>query len=356
MVAAVLLIGVAGCHRNSSEEQAAAVTGPVGVTTEVVRAAPLRATVSAAGTIQPAPAGDWTIYPPESGRIEELARNEGEAVKQGDVLVRFEIGNLSQEVTQREAEFEAASVKLDGAKATLTRISALFDRGYTARNDLEVARNGVTQAESDLARTKQQLDLARLAAERATIKARFDGVIAKKYHNAGDLVNGAISDPVLRVIDPSRVQAVVQVPVAQLGQVLSGQQAMVISGVNPAGDAATVAVKPPLNDPQAASGEVRLAFTGPVALPIDSPVQVEILLDQRANAIAVPLKAVLKGNDEARFVLIAGSDNRAHRRDVKVGLTTRDRIEIVSGLTAGERVIVSNLEALTEGAEIVVER
>jgi RND family efflux transporter MFP subunit len=344
-----------GCRRNPPVE-IAPVTGPIGVVTEVVRPETLRSTIAAPGVIQPSAAGDWIIYPPESGRIEELTKSEGDAVQPGDLLVRFDMANLSQDVMARQTDLAEATSRLDAAKAALGRLTALYERGYAPRNDFEGAKNAVTQAETDVLHARQRLENASIAAERGVVKARFAGVIAKKYHNAGDLVNGAISDPVLRVIDPTRVQAAVQVPTSQLGLVLAGQQATVVSAANPAGEPATVASKSAVSDPQAATAEVRIAFASPVTLPVDSPVQAEILLDQRTNVVAVPIRAVLKGNDDARFVFIAGSDGRAHRRDVRTGIAGRDRVEILVGLTAGDRVIVSNLEALTDGAEISVER
>lgn len=351
----VVLVLAASCRRSAPAE-VAAVAGPIGVSTEVARPETLRSTVSASGVIQPSPAGDWTIYPPESGRIEELSKNEGDVVKPGDILVRFDIGSLSQDLAARQADLSAAIAHLDAAKASLARISGLFDRGYAPRNDFEAAKNAVTQAETDAARAKQHLDNATTTAERAVIRARFAGVVMKRYHTEGDLVNGAISDPVLRVIDPTRVQAAVQVSTSQLSQIQPGQQATVVSAANPAGDPATVAMKPVANDPLAPTADVRLAFTNVVTLPVDSPIQAEILLDQRPNVIAVPVKAVLKGNDDVRFVMIAGNDGRAHRRDVRTGMTARDRVEILAGVTAGDRVIVSHLDALTDGAEITVER
>jgi multidrug resistance efflux pump len=88
----------------------------------------------------------------------------------------------------------------------------MFERGFAARAELEAAKGEVTAVELDIARLKQQLQAATGAAEHASVKARFAGVIAKKFHSEGDLVNASPTDPVLRVIDPTQVQIAMKVP------------------------------------------------------------------------------------------------------------------------------------------------
>jgi hypothetical protein len=67
--------------------------------------------------------------------------------------------------------------------------------------------------------------------------------------------------------------------------------------------------------------------------------------------IVVPTDAVLRDNDAA-YVIVAGEDLRAHRRDVRTGITTRTLTQIAAGLTAGERIIVGGLNDISEGSRI----
>jgi RND family efflux transporter MFP subunit len=354
------LVSVATCAapacRRASGTDAPAVAGPPVVTVEVARVETLKSTVSGTGTILPAAASDWTIYAPEMGRIESMPKAEGDQVNAGDLLVRFEFGNSLQEIDARQGDVAAAATRVDSAKAALAKVTTMFDRGYSSRNDFEAAKNAVTLAELELGRAKNRLEIANAAADRGVVKARFPGVIAKRYHVAGDLVNAAVTDPVMRVIDPTHVQVALPVSITQIVQVQPGQQATVISGVNPAGEPALVVTKAAVNDPLATTAEVRLGFASPTTLPLDTPVQAEILLDQRTNVVSVPLAAILKGDGSSRYVMIAGSDGHAHRRDIQVGLTTRDRAEIVSGVVAGDQVIVKGLDMISDGGEITVAR
>jgi membrane fusion protein, multidrug efflux system len=350
-LASLALVAIPGCRRSSPAE-AVAVTGPPVVTVEVARVETLKSTVVGTGTILPALASDWTIYSPEIGRIESMPKAEGDQVKTGDVLVQFEFGDALQEVSARKSDVTAAAARLDGAKTALAKITAMFDRGFSSRNDFETAKRTVSDAEVELSRANQRLEIANSAADRGVIKARFPGVVAKRYHNEGDLVNAAVSDPVIRVIDPARVQVALPVSITQLVLVQPGQQATVVSAVSPAGVPATVVTKASINDPLATAGEVRLSFASPTTLALDTPVQAEILLDQRTNVVSVALAAALKGEGASRYVMIAGPDGHAHRRDVQLGLATRDRVEIVSGVAAGDRVIVKGLDLIADGGEI----
>jgi RND family efflux transporter MFP subunit len=352
-LAATLGVSLGCGERAASSETAAA---PPNVSVQVVRLETLRNTIGATGVVTPVAAADWTISSPETGRVAELPKAEGDAVKPGDVLVRFDFWNSADDVAARQADVASAASRAGAAKATLAKISSLYDRGFASRNELDAAKNAVAQAESDQARASQQLDMANAAVERGVIKARFAGVVAKRFHNEGDLVNGSPTDPVLRVFDPTHVQIAVRVTVPQLAQILPGQQATILSAANPAGEPASVVVRPAQTDPLATTAEIRLAFTNPSTIPMDSPVQVEILLDQRANVVALPPSAILKGDDNAMFVMIAGADGRAHRRDVRLGLKTPARVEIVAGVTPGDLVITKNLDQVSDGWPITFDR
>ena len=176
--------------------------------------------------------------------------------------------------------------------------------------------------------------------ERSVVRAPFAGVVAERWHNVGDTVQPSSTDPVLRLVDPTRVEISAQVTPAQLLRIVPGQAATVAPVGTNLSEPATVATRPAAGSPAAtASVEIRLAFSGPTQLTIQTGVVIEIILDERNNVVVVPLAAVIK-KDDATYVMVAGADGRAHRRDVRVGLQSHDRAEIVSGVTSGDEVIV----------------
>jgi RND family efflux transporter MFP subunit len=186
------------------------------------------------------------------------------------------------------------------------------------------------------------------------VRAPFAGVIARRFHNPGDVVEASASDPVLRLIDPSKLQVTAAVPVSALSRVVVGHAAHVREPGHDAAIAAVVMVKPPEIDPAAATAEVRLAFRAPTSLTAGTPVQLEIVGEERRNAIVIPAAALVDDEGDV-FVMVAGDDGKAHKFPVSVGLSTRTMVQITSGLKAGDRVIVRGQDGLPEGAPVTIE-
>jgi len=356
---AVLASNCGSCRRAepAPQESDAAVATPVQLYT--VKAETIRAALGGPGTVVPAAARDWTIYAAEAGEIAELPKAEGDEVKTGDLLVRFQYSNVAAEVMARQSDVTAALARLDAAKAEVAKMSAMFDRGYTARNTLDQAKSTLAAAELDLGHAKQMLDIANATAERATIRARFAGIVAKRFHNPGDLISGLPTDPVLRVIDPTAIQAAMTVSIQDLDRIQLGQTATVTSltGTEPA----TVTSRPTPEDPRATTQEVRLTFTNPSTpstssaspglLAIDAPVQIEILLAEHQNVPVVPAAAIITA-DGRPHVMAIDADGRAHRRDIRMGLTSRDRTEIIAGLSPGDRIVAADPAQVKEGTMV----
>ena len=195
---AVLTIASAGaCRRAPAPEPG---TGTVAVVTATARLQTLRDTLTASGVVVPSTAADWTVVAPESARIAELPHAEGETVKEGDLLVRYEIPALTAEVAAKQSDVTAATAQLDAAKKELDKITALSAQGLIARNDLDARKAAVVDAQSALTTAQGALDRANAAVARAKVTARFAGTIVKVMHQEGDFVSPSRirSDPAAR--------------------------------------------------------------------------------------------------------------------------------------------------------------
>jgi RND family efflux transporter MFP subunit len=352
LTVAAIIVGPA-CRR--APDPAATAPQGVSVTAEVVRLETLRETVNVPGTVVPSSAGEVLVVPPGPALVTEIGKKEGEAVAVGDVLARFDVASITQELNARELDVAEATSRLNRATEQMDKQSGLFDRGLTPRNVMEAAKAELTSAQFALSQATAGREAARAHQDIAVVRARQPGVVSKIFHAAGEMVSGSQNDPVMRVVDPTKVQVTVQVPVAQLGRVGPGQIATISMVGSLAGEPATVVFKPQMTDANLPTGEVRLNFGGATPLAVDTAVSVEILIDERKDALAVSPTAVRR-DESGTFVVIAGEDGRAHRRPVRVGLALRDRVELASGVTAGERVLVSGFDMVSEGTAIVIER
>lgn len=351
---AVLAVAVAAatCSKHTAEETES--EAPVPVEVEEARIGSIRAVLHATGIINPAPEGELTVIAPEAGRILEITRAEGERVAKGDVLVRFEIPSLTAEVQRQTAEVQRAQSALTTAKANQTRQRDLFDRGIAARRDVEDADHMVADAEAAVGQAEASRAAAVTSAARATVRATFNGVIAKRSHNPGDVVEPSASDPVLRVIDPRRLEVVASVPLSESSRVTIGASGWMKASVTGAPDLALKVVSRPAQVEQGTAAiPVRLAFVAPPTLTAGTPAQIDIDAERHTNVVLVPSSAIAREGEETAVFIVMG--DTAHRRPVQIGLDDGTDAEVVSGVKAGETVIVQGQAGLPDGAKISVE-
>ena len=351
IVCAVALSVLAGCSRAAPEEVESETVVPV--TTEPAQRGSLRAVIHATGTITPAPGADLIVIAPEAARIAELPKAEGDRVRRGDLLVRFEIPSLAAEIATRRAEVARAEARLQNARAAQTRAHDLFDRGIAARREVEESDREHAEAEAGLGEARGTLAAAEMSASRSTVRATFDGIVARRAHNPGDFVEAAASDVILRVIDPRRLEVSASIPLADISRVTIGASGRLAGAPGDEGIALKVVSRPAAVQPDTAAAPVRLAFGSPVTFAAGTPVQVDIDAEQHTNVVIVPEPAIVREGEETFLFVAMG--NKAQRRPVMLGLSDGVHAEIRSGLQAGEPVIVRGQAGLPDGATINVE-
>lgn len=340
------------CGKNEAESGQLS-SEVIAVTVQQARLGSLRDVVTAAGTVVPLPAADFIVTATESSEIVGLPKNEGDTVQTGDVLVRLDVFSITNEIATRQLEMGEATLRTGRANADADRLGKLFAQGLAARNQWEAARTASAAADTDLNQARARLDAAKALETNSVIRARFSGVVVKRWHAPGDMVAGGESDPILRVVDPARLQVALQVPREQAERISAGQTAAVQTSLG--AEAAVVAQQPAAPGGAGTSVEVRLTFLAPSALAIDTAVQAEIVLEQRQNVLVIPASAIQRTGG-APFVWLATDNAHATKREIRAGLTTNGLTEIVSGLAVGDQVIVTGLAQLNEGTAISISR
>ena len=338
------------CSHQAAEEVASETVVPV--TTAAAVTGNIRATITVTGIVSAAPDADQVVIAPQAARIAELPRAEGDRVRKGDLLARFEIPELVADVATRRAEVTRAGARLENARAAQTRAHDLFDRGVAARKEMEDADRELADARAGITEAQATLGASESSAARSTVRARFDGVVAKRFHNPGDLVEAVAADPVLRVVDPRRLEVTASVPIPDVPRIVVGASGELRNPAGGAPIALKVISRPAVVDPGTASVPIRLAFAAPDVAPIGTPVQVVIDTEEHRNVVLVLSEALLREADETAVFIVNG--DKAERRVVTVGLSDDEHTEILSGVKAGEPVIVKGQAGLPDGATISV--
>lgn len=348
---AVVLGAAAACHHNQPEQTETETA--VAVQVETARAGSLREVIAATAVVAAAPGAELIVTAPVAARIVEMPKAEGDRVGAGDLLVRFEIPSLTAEAASGRAAIEQADARVENAVAAASRVAGLFERGVAARKEVEDADRELREANAALAQARSASGAATMLAGRTIVRARFNGVVAKRLHNPGDLVEPGPGDPIMRVIDPSRLEVVAAVPVGALSRVAAGAPARIILPGGGAPLDASVVARPAAVDPGSVTATVRLRPSSPAALTIGMAVQVEILGPEHHGVVMVPPAAIVRDGDTT-VVMTVGSDGKARRKDVEVGVVTPDAAEIRKGVAAGERVIVRGQNGLPDGAAVTI--
>ena len=323
---------------------------PVGVVP--AQRAEIRASVHASGVVVPAEGGEFLVIAPEPARIAEITKAQGEAVASGEILVRFELPAATQEVARLTADLANAQAQLENARINQSRIRDFTERGMVPRRDLEVADRELADAQAAVDRVRAQHGAASAGAGRAIVRAPFNGVVATRHHQPGDVVLSTTADPVLRIVDPRRLDVVVSVPEADIARVVPGAPARIAAAAGTVPVQLTVAAR--IGERVGPDGTMafRLLFKEPTTLAVDTRLEIDIDAEERSNVVLVPAEALMRGGGGTAVLIANGS--RAERRAVTTGLEDAQHVEVTSGVQAGELVITRGHFGLADGAAISV--
>jgi len=360
MAGLTLLMAAGACGDDPPPAQD--LSGAIEVAVTPARMNLLRHVVNANGAITPHPDAEWTIHATETAIVAELPIAEGEPVGVGDIVVRFDVPSRSSAIQAAEFELSAWMPRLETARAQVTERTAMLQRGLIARVELDAAKSELANADTTVAAAQATLASLRAAESRDTVRARFPGIVLRRWHYRGDLVTNTGNDPVLQIVDPTRMQATLDVPVADAGKLMATQRVTLITaGTAPI--VSTVSSVLPVASPDATTTRVIVAIPTPPTPPppptpatlptpptlkIGDSVIAEILIAEVPEAMVVPTRAILRVAGTT-YVLVAGPDGRAARRDVRLGVTTPELTQVLEGLQLGEFVITSALTEINEG-------
>jgi RND family efflux transporter MFP subunit len=304
-----------------------------------------------------------------AGRVlhKDFALDPGKAVKEGDVLAQLDTTDVDIDIERQEIDFDtlkkriavgsSAKLDLENARADLTNAEHLHELGGYSDNDLAKARRGVKALEervaledvgnqADIAGDENTLKAKRHLREEMTIRAPFDGVVSQIYVHPGDLVSGGSS--VATMITSSRtVEA--RISEEDFADIRKGEEASVI--FLPYGDKIFKAVVTKIL-PTADSDTQRHIVFLDVKIDQDQLVpgitgEVSIVVGRREARAIVPRRAVFGGNK----VLVV-SNGRVEARDVRKGYVWQTGVEILDGVSPGEKVIVEDLDKFYNGDRV----
>ena len=366
-----------GCNRAANAPSNAASPQPSAATSdsahaiemEIVAPQPIIGTIVATGKILVPEDRMANIGPVHEGRLVRLYAGQGSIVRKGQKLADLE----SADIDQAEADYLKALADYDNARRTSAadvkfaqanydRTKMLYEKSITAGKNVEAAEHDLETAKaaaaSTLAQTKAALTSARrhllilglkdsdidALASKSSLGAVFSlispisGIVIERNGTIGATVGSDAN--VFKIIDISRVWIDANVFEKDLERVRRGQEVKISVPAFPGTSfSGRVILISSVVDPETRSVKVRTEVPNPDGrLKPDMFANVQVITDLHSTAISIPQSAVLTDGDKT--VVFVSEGNGYKERQVTTGIQGNDRVEIIDGLQAGEKVVV----------------
>lgn len=375
----VVMVACGACRKaaegpqDASNKQAAVATSEPAqnraVETEIVEEKSIAGAIKATGNILVPEDGIANIGPVNEGRIARLYVGQGSSVSKGQKLADLE----SADIDQAEADYlkaladaeearRSSQADLKFAQAAYDRAKLLYEKTITAGKNFEAAEHDLELAKASAASSVAGTTAALTAARRHllilglkdseidalgskpglaavfSLRSPIAGIVVERNATIGATVGSDAN--LFKIIDISRVWIDANVFEKDLERVKRGQEVRVsvpaFPGVTFTGSVILVSS---VVDPETRTIKVRTEVPNPDGrLKPDMFANVEIVTDAHRTAISIPQSAVLDDNGES--VVFVADGNGYSRRPVKTGIRSDDRVEIVDGLVAGDKVVV----------------
>jgi multidrug efflux pump subunit AcrA (membrane-fusion protein) len=380
----------------------------IAVNTLTVRSQPIASTLELSGTIHPV--DQATLSTRVMGRITQLSLEAGDRFRKGEVLARVDVQDIAAQTNQArlgvaqaksalaqtqaellrsqaalnqlESQKIEAQAALQLAQIDQRRMAQLHREGAVSQERLDQANTTLSQAQAKVAQVNAGIRQAQAAIQQAqaaigqsraavnqaaegvtsasvnesygTIVAPFDGVVVQKLAYEGEMA--APGTALLKVENPDRLQLEISVPEENLRFVHVGQPVKVqVDAVNQTLNA-TIQQIVPAADPNSRSFLVKIPINGSDKL-ISGMFGRIALPHGSQNGISIPTRALVqRGQLQGVYVVETNAANQpiAVLRWVKTGKTYNGQVEITAGITAGDRIITSNIAQLSDGQPITV--
>jgi HlyD family secretion protein len=322
-----------------------------------------------------------TVSSKVTGKVVELMIEEGMPVKQGQVLARLDDSNTRAQVALSQSQLDAARaqlaeirVQLADAQRQLKRSKELHERKLVSDAAVENAQAAVDglqarleSAQENVKVSERNVGLYRQQVDDMIVRAPFSGVITVKNAQVGEMISplsaggAGTRTGIGTLVDMGSLEIEVDVNENFINRVQSGQKVEALLNAYPDWKipCAVIAVIPTA-DRSKATVKVRIGIQtkDPRIIP-DMGVRVAFLPEEEAAATAaapqgvmVPAEAIKDENGTKVVFVIAGE--KVERRAVGVGPTRGAQVQVVAGLSGGERVAVGDLAQLADGARIEV--
>lgn len=302
-----------------------------------------------------------TVVPQVEGRLLRVHFQEGAHVQAGQLLAELDPRALQASLDEARGTQAQNQAELKNARSDLARYERLYRQDSVSRQQLETQRALVRQLQARSSTDQAKVDNARVQLGYTKIHAPVAGRLGLLKASIGAMIGPSTTDGLVSIVQTDPISVIFGVPEVQLTAL---RNAMAAAGNGLAVEAWDRSEQGRLAsgrlttldnqiDTTTGSLRVRARFDNPgETLFPNQFVNIRLTLQTLPKAVSVPVDAVQFGT-QGNYVYVV-RDDKAHVQVVKLGATTADRVQIVEGLAAGERVVLEGMDRLRNGSAVKI--
>ena len=303
------------------------------------------------GSVQPEKRAD--LRAEVAGIVMQLLKDNGEAVKRGDLLARLDDTSIRESLQSAEAGSRAAQQAFDQAQRQVERLKTLQAQGMTSVQALDDAEGRRNAAQSELVAARGRVVAAQQQLRRTEVRAPFDGVVSDRKASVGDTAQ--VGKELLKVIDPRSMRFEGLVSADRMGEIKVGQRVSFrvngVEGVEFVGkvqrvDAAANSVTRQV--------EVLVSFDDAAKAPRVAGLYAEGRIEGGGGAVPMLAEGAIVRRGDAAFVWRVGKDGRLAKAPVQLGERDARTGEwrLLGGLAEGDTVLRNPGSTLVDGQKV----
>lgn len=360
--ALIMLVVLTSCSNghppeptSSAPDEAPLVTAPIKVETVTTVRVDLAEPLIASGTIAAKQTSNIGVL--SQGVLEKIHVRVGDRVTKGQALFQTRRVDYEQQLSEAEAQLAIALAEFANAENAFERYSALVGDGSVSRAAYENVQTAFQIASSQVALRRTQLAAARQALDDTTVRAPFNGAVTARYIDEGVFMANSFSgmgnSAVVQIQECEIAAGILFAPESEVGRLRLGLTGSLYVDGQDQPIRSEIVILNDRVDPQTRTVEFRMAFLNEgCAVRAGQSVRAVVDVDSRP-ALVLP-RAALRGISTSPYVFVAKGDSAR-----RVTVTVRDidavQVEILSGLSEADLVIVAPLDTLRDGTKVEID-
>jgi multidrug efflux system membrane fusion protein len=358
----LLLVGVVWWNRQGSAPQPANSgrnAAPMSIVPEVVGKGDIGININALGTVSSL--ATVTIRSQISGQLVRVAFKEGDEVKKGDLLAEIDSRPYEATLAQAKGQLARDEALLKGAQVDLTRYQGLAAQNAVPRQTLDTQTALVAQDQGTVEADRATVRSAEVNLQYCRIISPLDGRVGLRQVDQGNYVTPGDINGLVVITQLQPISVLFTVPEDNLQAIAKRIQAGAVlpataydrSGATKIADG-TLQTFDSQIDQTTGTIKLRAQFTNDTrALYPNQFVNIRLLLDTHKDVTTISTAGVQRGVP-GTFVYLVNADSTVSVRPIQLGATEGDRVEVLSGLTPGDRIVIDGADKLRDGAKINV--